>query len=162
MLIAPTLFNILTFDLAKAVSKHVTIVQYADDICMWMPVTFKNNSPKRSVNYIRKIFQNDLTQITNYMLDNGLNLSKEKTKLVLFNSGLNPKSLPTFKIENSVINYQQKVKFLGLILTPKLNWSLHIQDILTGYKEIEFFKGSFSPTLGTRYHCANSFIYSLN
>ena len=58
--IAPILFNILTFDLPQTVSKHVTLVQYADDICMWMPVTFKNNTPRRSVNYNRKIFQNDL------------------------------------------------------------------------------------------------------
>ena len=75
------------------------------------------------------------------MKDNGLNLSKEKTKLVFFNSGLNPKSLPSFRIENDVVNYQQKVKFMGLLLRPKLNWNLHIHDILTKVrKRLNFFK----------------------
>ena len=69
----------MTFDLPNAVSKNVTLVQYADDICMWMPVTLKKDTPRRSKNHIQKSFQYELNQITNYMNTNGLNLSKEKS-----------------------------------------------------------------------------------
>ena len=39
--IAPYLFNILLYDLPKSLSNNVVLVQYADDICMWMKVTMK-------------------------------------------------------------------------------------------------------------------------
>ena len=75
------------------------------------------------------------------MNTNGLNLSKEKTKLMFFNSGINNMTLPTFEIDNSIIQYQQSVKFLGVILTPKLQWNLYINHILTKVrKSLNFLK----------------------
>ena len=34
--IAPILFNILIYDLPKSISKNVELVQFADDICIWI------------------------------------------------------------------------------------------------------------------------------
>ena len=63
--IAPILFNIMLFDLPKAVSKNVTVVQYADDICMWMNVTLKKATPLGSQNHIRRLYQADLDSLGN-------------------------------------------------------------------------------------------------
>ena len=43
--IAPVLFNILMHDLPRKLSKNVVLVQYADDICMWMKVAMKKIHP---------------------------------------------------------------------------------------------------------------------
>ena len=121
--IAPLLFNILIFDLPKCLSKQVVLVQYADDICMWSKVTMRKNTPKRTLKYIQRYYQLDLNKIGS---QNGLSLSAEKTCMMLFNPGYDPKELPVFKIENEIINYKQTVTFLGVHLTSKLTWNSHI------------------------------------
>ena len=51
--IAPVLLNILIYDLPRKLSNKVEVVQYADDICMWMPVMMKKETPLRSLNYTK-------------------------------------------------------------------------------------------------------------
>lgn len=99
-IIAPLLFNILMNDLPSHLSKHVVLVQYADDICIWMNVIMKRNTSKRALNYIKKLYQRERDKINNYMIINGLELSSEKTHMMLFNNGSNPAELPLFKIGN--------------------------------------------------------------
>ena len=107
--IAPILFNILIHDLPKSVSKNVTLVQYADDICMWMNVTLKKSTPQRIQNYIKRLYQNELDSIGQYMLNNGLSLSSEKTNMVLFNPGSNPQKLPILTLLGYPLEYKQSV-----------------------------------------------------
>ena len=129
--IAPILFNILIQDLPKALSNRITLAQYADDICMWMGVTLKKSTPQRAKNYIRRLYQLDLDNLGNYMLENGLTLSTEKTKMVLFDTGSKQQNLPVFKIYNDELEYSETVKFLGVFLTSKLTWNSHFDYILT-------------------------------
>ena len=129
--IAPILFNILTHDLPIPKSKNVFLAQYADDLCLWMNVTLKKSTQSRSVNYIRKIYQNELNTLHHYLTLNGLCLSAEKTNLVLFNAGNNPQQLPVFTIDNKILMYKDSVKFLGVILTSKLSWNRHLDYIST-------------------------------
>jgi len=133
--ISPLLFNVLLYDLPMKLSKEVVLVQYADDICMWMNVSMKRNTPKRALKYIKKVYQNQLNNIDNYMLENGFTLSTEKTYTVLFNNGSNPDDLPAFRIGTNMIEYKDTVKFLGVILTSKLTWNAHIEDNLTKAKK---------------------------
>ena len=35
------------------------LVQYADDICMWMNLAMKRKTPARNLNYIEKLYQNE-------------------------------------------------------------------------------------------------------
>ena len=48
--IAPIRFNISIQDRPKSLSKNVILVQYADDISMWMNVTMKRKTPARNLN----------------------------------------------------------------------------------------------------------------
>ena len=129
--IAPILFTILLQDLPKLLSKDVILAQYADDICLWMNVTLKKSTPLRSIKYIQKVYQNELNKLCHYLSENGMTLSVEKTHMMLFNSGNNPEKLPVFKIEDKIVIYKDTVKFLGVYLTPKLSWNIHIENILT-------------------------------
>ena len=66
---------------------------------------------------------------------------QKKTNMMLFNAGSNPSNLPIFKLNGEIIGYSQVVKFLGVFLTPKLTWNVHIDYILTkARKSINFLK----------------------
>ena len=64
------------------------------------------------------------------MKDNGFEFSQEKTCLMLFNNGENPKSLPQIELDRQLLNYKQNTKFLGVYITTKLNWRLHIDNLI--------------------------------
>ena len=49
---------------------------------------------------------------------------------MLFNNGENLKSLPQIELDGQLLNYKQNIKFLGVYLTTKLNWRLHIENLI--------------------------------
>ena len=51
------------------------------------------------------------------MKDNSFELSREKTCLMPFNNGENPKSLPQIELNGQLLNYKQNTKFLGVEAT---------------------------------------------
>ena len=97
---------------------------YVDESCN------EKNTPIRSLNYIKKTYQNELNLVANYMIENGLQISTGKTHMMLFNNGSNPINLPAFKINDGILEYKKVVKFLGVFLTTKLTWNNHIEYIL--------------------------------
>lgn len=64
------------------------------------------------------------------MKDNGLELSNEKTNMMLFNNGFTPRKMPKIYIDKNEIKYVQEVKFLGVFLTVKLSWKKHIEYLI--------------------------------
>ena len=64
------------------------------------------------------------------MKENGSELSREETCLMIFNNGENPKSLPQIELDGQLLNYKQNTKFLGGYLTTKLKWRLHIENLI--------------------------------
>ena len=55
-IIAPILFNIIIHDLPKALSNNTHVVQYADDIGVWVKTTLRNHT-NRVVNHVQKLYQ---------------------------------------------------------------------------------------------------------
>ena len=51
--------------------------------------------------------------------------------MMLFTSGSNPDNMPEFKICGQSIEYKQTIKFLGVFLTSKLTWNVHLEHLLT-------------------------------
>ena len=47
-----------------------------------------------------------------------------------FNNRENPKSLPQIELDGQLLNYKQNTKFLGVYITTKLNWRLHIENLI--------------------------------
>ena len=75
------------------------------------------------------------------MKDNGFELPWEKTCLMLFNNGENPKSLPQTELDGQLLNYKQNTKVLGVYMTTKLNWRLHIENLINkARKQLNFLK----------------------
>ena len=68
-----------------------------------------------------------------------------------FNNGENPKSLPQIELDGHLLNYKQNTKFLGV--TIKLNWRLHIENLITkARKRLNFLKIVHSPAVRTQKH----------
>ena len=129
-IIAPILFNIIIHDLPKVLSNNTHVVQYADDIAIWVNTTLKKHTNKRVVNHVQKLYQLEINKLIAYMKDNVFELSREKTCLMLFNNGENPKSLPQIELDGQLLNYKQNTKFFGVYITTKLNWRLHIENVI--------------------------------
>ena len=163
--ISPTLFNILLSDLPKQVTKNVTVVQYADDLCLWMNASIRKSTPRRTLNYYRKVYQVELDSLDRYFIANGLKLSSEKTYMVLFNNGSDPADLPSFKLSGGTLVYKPSVKFLGVFLTSKMTWNVHIEYLLDKARRTLNFlkiisKQTWSQDTSTLKHLAQSLIRS--
>ena len=106
------------------------MVQYAD-IAIRVNTNLRKHANKRVVNHVQKLYQSEINKLTAYMKDNSFELSQEKTCLMmLFDNGENPKSLPQIELDGQLLNYKQNTKFLGVYITPKLNWRLHIENLI--------------------------------
>jgi len=53
------------------------------------------------------------------MTQNGLELSREKTHMILFSNCQEPRMLPRIFIDKEDIKYVNEVKFLGVFVTKK-------------------------------------------
>ena len=88
------------------------------------------------------------------MKENGFELSRGKTCLILFNNGENPKSLPQTELDGQLLNYKQNTKFLGVYRTTKLNWRLHIENVISkARKRQNFLKIVHSLGVMTQKRC---------
>ena len=164
-LIAPLLFSILISDLPTVVSKYTNVVQYADDVAIWLNCNLRKNTKNRTVKYIETIYQRDINAINNYMKLNGLQLSSEKTLLILFNNGQNSTVLPKLTLNNESLRYEQSVKFLGVHFTRNLSWKMHINHLITkARKNLNLLKIICSQPWGqdskTLIHLANALVRS--
>ena len=129
-IIAPILFSILVSDLPKHIANDFKIVQYADDICIWLKTNIKKHTKKRFIIHTQKHFQIQLDNLLKYMSENGFQLSHEKTHLMFFNNGQNPSFLPKLHLEGTLLEYKSHTKFLGVYFTAKHNWKYHIDYLI--------------------------------
>ena len=164
-LIAPLLFSILIYDLPESLSKTTKVAQYADDIAIWLDCNLRKKTKKRVVSYIEKIYQREINAIQKYMFINGLQLSSEKTVLMVFNNGQNCKILPNLKIGDQTLEYKDSVKFLGVHFTTNLSWKVHINDLLAkARKNLNLLKIICNQPWGqdtkTLIHLANALVRS--
>ena len=81
----------------------------------------------------KKLYQKELDKLNKFTSENGLTFSFEKSHMMLFSSGYNPEKLPSFKISDSAIEYNQ------IIFTSK--WNCHMEYILPmAWKPLNFLK----------------------
>jgi retron-type reverse transcriptase len=62
-IISPLLFSILLHDLPKSLAENTHVVQYADDIAIWIKTNVKKRSGKRIINHVQNLYQKELGKI---------------------------------------------------------------------------------------------------
>ena len=67
------------------------------------------------VNHGQKLYQLEINKLIAYMKDNSFELSREKMRLMLFNNGENPKSLPQIELDGQLLNYKTEYKVFGCV-----------------------------------------------
>ena len=118
-ILGPLLFIIYINDLPN-IFNRAKFILYADDA----------NIIINGANIADIVQQlNELCNILpNWVISNGLALNLKKTKYMLF-SRQNIELPDEFKILNKKIDRVKEVRFLGVIVDEKLNWSAHIKTL---------------------------------
>ena len=115
--VSPTLFNIMMSDFPKPVSTIKTLL-YADDISFYTQVS---KSIEAEI-----ILQPYLEEIYRWGLEWKFNFPPEKSSAVVFTRRSDPGNDPIIFMHGHRINFEKKVKFLGVVFDYKLLWKDHI------------------------------------
>lgn len=118
-ILSPNLFNLFLHDLPSSPDCHMAL--YADDTAIFTS-SFRLDT-------IRRRLQSSISLLTNYYARWKLQLNENKTEAIMFTNKRNANHISSIVINNSNISWLSEVKYLGLILDSKLNWSKQIKNI---------------------------------
>ena len=125
-ILGPLLFTIYIYDMVKYI-KDATIIQYADDTTL---IVGSSN--------ISDVFHrmNDcLTKMTEYCYNNKIVINPKKTKCMIFTNKHNTENVIhsnnlSLLLNGCLIDECVIFKFLGVLITPKLNFKAHGEHIV--------------------------------
>tara|TARA_B110000196_G_scaffold300609_1_gene294106 strand:- start:3 stop:1169 length:1167 start_codon:yes stop_codon:yes gene_type:complete len=127
-ILGPLLFTILVADFGKCL-KSMSFHQYADDLQCYFSCKLDN-----VVNTVHKINE-DMQNISEYSLANGLRLNYDKCKFMVI--GTKQKitqfdKLPfsEIKIDNHVIDRGKNLKNLGVVFDENMTWIKHVNKTI--------------------------------
>jgi hypothetical protein len=95
---------------------------YADDIVIIVQGKFAHT--------VRELMQQALNVVVKWAGKEGLNISPHKTAIVPFTNKRILEGLGPLIINGKEFKMLDEVKYLGVILDPKLNWNQHLQKII--------------------------------
>lgn len=118
--LSPLLFSLFTYDLEQAVEPFCSILQYADDIALYVCENSMVNASSR--------LNSALDYLSVWLTEHGLSLSVPKSSAIIFTK---KRLLPCLRLQvnGEVIPVVKKVKFLGIWLDYKLSGMPHFEHI---------------------------------
>ena len=118
-LLGPLLFIIYINDFHKS-SPRLSFLHFADDSSIF----FSHRNP----NYLVDTLNNELRCASDWIKSNKLSLNLQKTNYMLFSNSIN--NIPgDIVFDNTLINKESQIKFLGVTLDDKLSWKPHTNNI---------------------------------
>ena len=120
-ILGPLLFLIYINDMHTAI-KNSTVYHFADDTNL----LYSHKNPKT----IKKIMNNDLRLLYEWLCANRLSLNVGKTEFMIFRPPR--KSLPdriVLTLNRTKLYESSRIKYLGLILDSRLTWKEHINEL---------------------------------
>lgn len=121
--LSPLLWSLVVDDiLNKLTEQGFEVIGFADDVAIIVRGKFEHT--------ITDLMQSALNCISRWCQNEGLNINPSKTVLVPFTR----RRKVTFKnitIEGCIVQYASSVKYLGVILDDKLNWNLHLEQVIS-------------------------------
>lgn len=120
--LSPLLYNIYTYDLESSLNESVQVLQYADDLLLYLT--------GHSVANICTSLTSSLCLLKTWLETNGLHLSIDKSNIVLFTRMRKPPAV-TVTYDNISMPLKNQVKFLGLVLDTHLTGLPHCEYIAT-------------------------------
>lgn len=118
--LSPLLYNIYTYDLDHALINHCSLLQYADDLLLYVN-GFSEDELCSKLSY-------SLSKLNDWLDNNGLTLSVPKSSIVLF-TRKRVSSPITVYYKNEIIPVKNNAKFLGITLDSKLTGLPHCYNV---------------------------------
>lgn len=127
-ILSPLLFSMFIDDISEAVSNS-SVHLFADDILLYLPTdtkSFQDNLNKINL---------DLLKFQHWANENGLKINAKKTQSIVIGTAHfhNTFNLSQFKLKlcDTEIEFQNKIKYLGVIINKTLTWTEHINSIIS-------------------------------
>ena len=142
--ISPILFLISIRFLFGKETKNISYLSYMDDIS----VSVASYSVRKNITELEK--QTNILFYKAKCLD--ITFEREKTELIHFYHGRTPPTA-SVTLQNTIIEPQQFVRWLGIWFDSKLSFAIHMQKRLQlANGAIQRLKGLTSPTKGLRFN----------
>ena len=120
--LGPLLFLLYINDLYMSI-RYSTARHFADDTCLLI----KNKSQKKIKKYLNK----DLKSLNEWLKANKISLNASKTEILIFRHHNKPLNYELkIKLDGKRLYPSQYVKYLGILIDSKLNWSYHIKALV--------------------------------
>lgn len=119
--LSPLLYNIYVGNIFEGISDDTRISQYADDTALYCRNT--------SLEIARRSLERAVEEIRVNLSVIGLDLSPEKTEIVVFNNRNFRTGSIAFSIGDQTRHNSHAVKFLGVHLDAKLSYRAHIDKL---------------------------------
>ena len=148
----PLLFVIYINDIPE-VAKFANFILYADDANILITASTINEIYDQLINLTTKLLE--------WIKSNGLALNLKKTNYMIFSRSKVDLPKPLL-ISDTLIDRKTEARFLGVIIDESLNWSRHVNTILSKmsrYVGIMYKLKKFLP-LKVRLQIYHSFIQS--
>lgn len=120
--ISCTLFNIVFNEILNSIDGPIKYCAYADDLVIF--------SKGKTTKAIEASLQTTMDIVNTKMKRKGLEISKDKTKTMLF-STKHKKNIvePKLTLDGQTLECVKKFTFLGVTFDTKLNWTEHVNNI---------------------------------
>ena len=113
------LWNMVVDSLLNTLNDNGYFTQaYADDIAVVITGRYTDT--------LCDLMQNAITIIERWCLVKGLNINPDKSELVMFTNKRKLEDLQGPTLFRKQLRFTSQVKYLGIILDAKLNWSSHM------------------------------------
>ncbi|KAA5586607.1 hypothetical protein F3H15_37395, partial [Pseudomonas aeruginosa] len=115
--LSPLLYNLYTYDLELSVNSFCNVLQYADDLALYVSARDIGDASARlnsAINYLH-----------DWLGNHGLSLSVEKSSVVTFSR---MRSIPDVIVsfDGKIFPVRNSVKFLGVVLDSRMTGVQHI------------------------------------
>ena len=106
--------------------EYLSCIQFADNTTLFYA--------DKNLDVIKCCVEHDLKLIMDWFRANSLTLNVQKMKYLLFAPNKSKKNL-YLNVGNCIIKLDNDTKFLGVILDDKLEWALHVKNMLIKMKQ---------------------------
>ena len=126
--ISCTLFNIVFNEVLNSIDGPIKYCAYADDLVIF--------SEGKTTKAIEASLQRTMDIINSQMKQKGLEISKDKTKSMLFSTKHKKNIIePKLTLDGQTLESVKKFTFLGVTFDTKLNWTEHVNNISSKTKQ---------------------------
>ena len=120
-ILGPLLFVLFINDIYTCVSNGTNIALYADDTKVWRKIAGETDCI---------LLNNDINSLNKWALRNKMRFHPSKCKIVPFSLRTTPNDILPFQkfsyeLGNSILDYDDTEKDLGVFLTSRLTWDSH-------------------------------------